>query len=163
MKSIIIALTVSNVSKKAVIRTNKDNASSRFTIMQVERPDGVSSDEFPFRYGDVYNIQDLLDKLSLLVAQGKLTITNIYEEDANSKKSLSSIMPVIKKVTISVTNDGAILKINGVVQNKSSWIGYLYKGDSVTYSAELDGYTTDTDTLTVSTSDITKSITLVEA
>lgn len=160
MKSIILVLTVGGVSQNAILKTNDDGSHQRFTIMQVQKPAGLSSDAFPFRYGDVYNIQDLLEQIAMLGAQGHLTITGIYKEDATGKTDLSTIMPVIKKVQITVTNAGATLKIDGVTQPGLSWVGYLHKGESVTYSAELEGYTTDTDTLTVNTSDITKSITL---
>lgn len=95
-------------------------------------------------------------------ATGDLTISAIYKEDAYGKTEITSSLPVIKKVTISVTNEGAQLTINGEVQKGLSWVGILAKGESVTYKAELEGYTTQEDTLTVTTSDITQSITLVE-
>lgn len=161
MKSIIIALTVGGNSVNAVLKTNADNAKvNNVTIMQVERPAGVSVTAFPFRAGTQWNIADILELLALKGAQGQLTITSVKFEDMGS--SVSMTLPVIKKVAVSVTNDGATLKIDGVTQPGLSWVGYLHKGESVTYSAELEGYTTQTDTLTVNNSDITEEITLVE-
>lgn len=162
MKSIVIVLTIGGVSKNAIIKTNDDGKSQNFTIMQVEKPAGLSAGVFPFRYGDVCNIKDVLDKLAYLKATGDLAITAIYKEDANSKVNITSSLPVIKKVTVSVTNEGATLTINGEVQKGLSWVGILAKGESVAYKAELEGYTTQEGTLTVTTSDITEEITLVE-
>ena len=161
MKAIVVLLTIGGVNTPAVIRTNDDGKCQRFTIMEVDKPAGLSENDFPFKRGTVYNYSDVLEILAMLGAQGKLTIVSVTKEDANAKASLT--LPVIKKVQITVTNEGATLKIDGEVQPGLSWVGYLHKGESVTYSAELEGYNTDTDTLTVSTSDITKSITLVEA
>ena len=162
MKSIIIALTVGGVTENAILKTNADSAKTQnLTIMQVERPAGVAVTAFPFRAGTQCNISEILETLALSAAQGLLTITSVKFEDMGSSVSLT--LPVIKKVQVSVTNEGATLKIDGVVQPGLSWVGYLHKGESVTYTAELEGYTTQTDTLTVNTSDITEEITLVEA
>ena len=162
MKSIIVVLTISGESKNAILKTNRDNNAQRFTIMQVQMPDGLSSVAFPFRPGDVYNISELLEELSMRNAKGILTITGVYDEDATAKTEITSKLPVIKKVQITVTNTGATLTINGEVQKGLQWVDYLHKGESVTYVAELEGMTTQTETLTVSTSNITKSITLVQ-
>lgn len=161
MKSIVIVLTIGGVVQNAILKTNDDGNSQNFTIMQVQKPDGLSAGVFPFRYGDVCNIKDVLDKLAYLKATGDLTITAIYKEDAYGKTEITSSLPVVKKVTVSVTNEGAKLTINGEVQKGLSWVGILAKGEGVTYKAELEGYVTQEGTLTVTTSDITKSITLV--
>lgn len=162
MKSIIVVLTISGNSEKAILKTNRDNNAQRFTIMQVQKPAGLTADEFPFRPGDVYNISELLEELSMRNAKGILTITGIYDEDAVAKTEITSKLPVIKKVQITVTNTGATLTIDGKVQDGLEWVGYLHKGESVTYVAELEGMTTQTKTLTVSTSNITESVTLTQ-
>ena len=164
MRSIIIVLTpAGGTSQTAILKTDNEGNGQRFTVMQVERPSGLTSDTFPFRYGDVYNIQELLQKLAELQAWGYFSISSITKEDSDSSVSLTASLPVIKKVTVTVTNAGATLTIDGEVQSSLSWIGIRAKGATVAYKAELEGYTTQQDTLTVNTSDITESITLVEA
>ena len=97
---------------------------------------------------------------SLNAAKGLLTIVSVTKESADEKSSVT--LPVIKEVQVTVTNAGATLTIDGVIQPGLSWVGYLHQGESVTYVAELEGYTTQTKTLTVNTSDITESVTLVQ-
>lgn len=163
MRSIIIVLTpAGGTSQTAILKTDNEGNGQRFTVMQVERPSGLTSDTFPFRYGDVYNIQELLQKLAELQAWGYFSISSITKEDADSSVSLTASLPVIKKVTVTVTNAGATLTIDGEVQSSLSWVGIRAKGATVAYKAELEGYTTQQGTLTVNTSDITESITLVE-
>ena len=105
----------------------------------------------------------MLEELAELNAWGYLTVNAIYKEDANAKTEITSNLPVVKKVTITVTNAGATLTIDGEVQKGLSWVGVRYKGQSVTYKAELDGYTTQESSVTVNSSDITESITLESA
>lgn len=106
--------------------------------------------------------RSFLQKLAELQAWGYFSISSIVKEDADSSVSLTASLPVIKKVTVTVTNAGATLTIDGEVQSGLSWVGIRAKGATVAYKAELEGYTTQQDTLTVNTSDITESITLVE-
>ena len=160
MKSVVVLLTVSGNNVPAIIRTNDDGNCQNVTIMQVDKPAGVSDDAFPFKRGTVWNYSDIYEKLALLQAMGSLTIVSVSTESSDEKSSIT--LPVIKKVTITVTNSGATLTINGEVQSGLSWVGYLHKGESVTYVAKKEGYTTQTQTLTVNTSDITESITLVQ-
>lgn len=160
MKSVIVLLTVSGNNVPAIIRTNDDGKCQNVTIMQVNRPEGVSEHEFPFKMGTVWNYSDIYETLAMLAAKGLLTIVSVTKESADDKESIT--LPVIKKVEITVTNEGATLTIDGVAQPGLDWVGYLHKGESVTYVAELEGYTTQTKTLTVNTSDITETVTLVQ-
>ena len=160
MKSVVVLLTVSGNNVPAIIRTNDDGECQNITIMEVDKPEGVSEHAFPFRRGTVWNYSDIYETLAMQGAKGELTIVSVTKESADEKSSIT--LPVIKKVQVTVTNAGATLKIDGVVQPGLSWVGYLHKGESVTYVAEKEGYTTQTQTLTVNTSDITESVTLVQ-
>ena len=165
MKSIIIQVTVTedgnSVSKNIRVRTNVDNHEDKFTIMQIVKPIQITAGEFPFREGDVFNFPEFFDEVSMLNARGFITVTSVKVEDGDSQESIT--LPVIKKVTITVTNAGAKLTVDGEEQKGLSWIGHLHKGESVTYVAELKGYTTQTKTLTVNNSNITESVTLESA
>lgn len=160
MNSIVVLLTIGGNNVPAIIRTNDDGKCQNITIMEVVKPAGLSDYAFPFRMGTVWNYSDIYEMLSLNAAKGLLTIVSVTKENADAKSSVT--LPVIKKVQITVTNAGATLTVDGAVQPGLSWVGYLHQGESVTYVAELEGYTTQTETLTVNTSDITKSVTLVQ-
>jgi len=73
----------------------------------------------------------------------------------------------LKHVSISVTNEGATLKIDNVAQSGLSWEGDVAVGDSVDYEASLEGYTTQSGTVSVTdaatVSDLTVEIKLVSA
>lgn len=47
MKSIVIVLTIGGVAQNAILKTNDDGKSQNFTIMQVEKPAGLSAGGFP--------------------------------------------------------------------------------------------------------------------
>ena len=118
-------------------------------------------DQFPFKKGDVMTVSDVVKFAAVSKQNGDLDISVVALEEADSKVELE--IPEFKQVTISVTNEGATLTINGDVVDGQEWSDQVEKGKSVTYKAELEGYTTQEDTLTVGDEDITEEITLVEA
>ena len=136
MKSIIFVLTVSGATVNAILKTNDDGNAKRFTVMQVEKPESVSFDAFPFRAGDVKNIQDILKFAAISNKKELLTITKLVREDATGKEEIE--LPGVSEITISVP-ENAVLSINGEKQDGLSWVGYLITGESVSYKAELDG------------------------
>lgn len=158
MKSIVVLLSVDGEIVSAVIRTNDDGNCQNITIMEVDIPEGVSENAFPFKRGTVCNYSDIYETLAMQGAKGELDIVEVHKEDANESELVD--VQLIYAVEITVTNEGATLTINGEVQPGLSWLGYLHNGESVTYSAELEGYTTQTDTIVVDEDDVIKTITL---
>jgi len=156
MKSIIFVLTVSGAAVNAILKTNDDGNAKRFTVMQVERPENVSSDAFPFRNGDVLNIQEVLKFAAISNKKELLTITKLIHEDATGSEELE--LPEVSKVTITVP-ENAVLSINGEKQNGLSWEGYLFAGESVTYKAELTGKTPIEKKITANGEDVEEEVT----
>lgn len=138
MKSIIFVLNVNDAVKNAVLKTNDDGNSNRFTVMQVEKPDELNSDIFPFRVGDVLNIQDVLKFAGMSNKRGILSITKLVKEDATNSEEIQ--LPLVSKVTITIP-ENSIITINGEKQEveELKWEGYLFKGESLIYKVELDG------------------------
>lgn len=89
MKSIVVALTIGGNKQNAILKTNDDGKSSKFTIMQVEKPAGLTDNDFPFRYGQVVDTQEVINTLAILDTTGVLSIDSVSIEDANTKGSLS--------------------------------------------------------------------------
>lgn len=160
MKSFVFAVTIDEVIVNAILRTDLNNGEN-FTVMDVVRPAEISEDKFPFHKGDVMTISDVVKFASVSKQNGDLDITTLSMEEPTAKKIID--LPEFKQVTISVTNEGATLTINGEVVPGLEWTDHVEKGKSVSYKAELEGYTTQEDTLTVGDEDITEEITLVEA
>lgn len=156
MKSIIFVLTVSGEAVNAILKTNDDGNAKRFTVMQVEKPENVSSDAFPFRIGDVLNIQEVLKFAAISDKKELLTVTKLVREDATGSEELE--LPEVSKVTITVP-ENAILSINGEKQNGLSWEGYLFAGESVTYKAELTGETPIEEKITADGEDVEEDVT----
>ena len=156
MKSIIFVLTVSGKAANAILKTNNDGNAKRFTVMQVEKPEGVSFDVFPFRIGDVLNIQEVLKFAAMSNRKGLLTITKLVCEDAVGSEELE--LPLVSRVTITVP-ENAVLSINGEKQDGLVWVGYLFVGESVTYKAELDGETPVEDTIIANGEDVEEEVT----
>lgn len=156
MKSIIFVLSVSGAAVNAILKTNDDGNAKRFTVMQVEKPEDISSDVFPFRIGDVLNIQEVLKFAAISNKKELLNITKLVREDAVSSEELE--LPGISKVTIAVP-ENAVLSINGEKQNGLSWEGYLFAGESVTYKAELAGEDPVEEKITATGEDIEKEVT----
>ena len=155
MKSIIFVLTVSGAAVNAILKTNDDGNAQRFTVMQVEKPEGVSADKFPFRAGDVLNIQEVLKFAAISNKKGLLTITKLIREDATGSEEME--LPEVIKVTITVP-ENAILSINGEKQEGLSWEGYLFSGESVTYKAELTGKEPIEEKIVAAGEDITEEV-----
>ena len=156
MKSIIFVLTVSGATVNAILKTNDDGNAKRFTVMQVEKPEGVSSDAFPFRAGDVLNIKDVLRFAAISNKKELLTITKLVREDATGTEEIE--LPGVSEITISVP-ENAVLSINGEKQNGLSWVGYLITGESVAYKAELAGNAPQEGEITATGTDIEEEIT----
>ena len=156
MKSIIFALTVSGAAVNAILKTNDDGNAKRFTVMQVEKPENVSSDVFPFRTGDVLNIQEVLKFAAISNKKELLTINKLVREDATGSEELE--LPEVSKITITVP-ENAFLSINGEKQNGLSWEGYLFVGESVTYKAELAGKTPVEKKITADGEDVEEEVT----
>ena len=155
MKSIIFVLTVSGAAVNAILKTNDDGNAKRFTVMQVEKPENVSSDAFPFRIGDVLNIQEVL-KFAAISNKKELLTIKLVREDATGSEELE--LPGVSKVTITVP-ENAVLSINGEKQNGLSWEGYLFAGESVTYKAELTGETPIEKKITADGEDVEEEVT----
>lgn len=156
MKSIIFVLTVSGAAVNAILKTNDDGNAKRFTVMQVEKPENVSFDVFPFRIGDVLNIQEVLKFAAISNKKELLTIAKLIREDAAGSEELE--LPEVSKVTITVP-ENAVLSINGEKQNGLSWEGYLFVGESVTYKAELAGKTPVEKKITADGEDVEEEVT----
>ena len=160
MQSFVFGITVDGNSVTAVIRTDL-NKGENFTVMYVVKPAEISDDKFPFKKGDVMTVSDVVKFAAVSKQNGDLDISVVALEEGDSKVNLE--IPEFKQVTISVTNEGATLTINGEVVEGQEWSDQVEKGKSVSYKAGLEGYTTQEDTLTVGDEDITEEITLVEA
>jgi len=161
MKVFAIQITLNGNPESIFIKTNADASKVKnFTIIDVIKPNGIG--DLPIRAGLVMNYSELLDKIALSDAMGLISVSAVKVQDGDDTDVITSELPTIKTVTVSVSNTGAILKINGKRVVGLTWVGYLHAGESVTYEASKNGYVTQSDTLTVSSSNITESITLVE-
>ena len=156
MKSIIFVLTISGETVNATLKTNDDGNAERFTVMQVEKPEDVSFDAFPFRAGDVLNIKDVLRFAAISNKKELLTITKLVREDAYDSEEIE--LPGVSEITISVP-ENAVLSINGEKQNRLSWVDYLITGESVSYKVELDGNDPQEGKITATGEDIEEEIT----
>lgn len=160
MKDFVFVYTRDSKPVNAVLRTDLDHG-DMFTVMQVMRPESVSVNVFPFRNGDVFNVGDIQKFVAMqnMGTDPDAKPTAVYVQNPPESEQLE--IPEYHKVTITVTNEGATLKINGAVVPGLTWSDYIEKGHSVAWEASLTGFTTQTGKETVESDNITKSITLV--